>query len=438
MSFILLGILNSQAAGAGGAAFFLSTLGDTNFEEAQAIAKDSGDNLYITGRTDEGAGGDDYIIAKYNASGEIQWQRTLGGASNEIGLGIAVDSSDNIYVAGETRSEGSAFRSVSLAKYDSTGSIQFQKILTGSEGSRARAAAIDSSDNFYIVGETAESTAGNNDLMLAKYNSSGTLQWQRLLGGANDDQGLGVAVDSSDNIYITGFENSESKIAIAKYNSSGTIQWQRSLDGTPAQSGRAIAADSSDNIYITGFAQSGSNLEVQSAKYNSSGTLLAQKKLSTTGFVLADAVAVDSGNNIFIAAETQSVGEGSDEIVLAKYNSSLVLQYQRSLGGSGDDTPFGLTIDSTDAVCIAGRTSTTGAGSFDAFVAKLPNDGSLTGTYSLGGNNIVYQTCSLTDATSSLSSSTSSLTAQSGSMTSSTSTLTDATATLTSDTIEIG
>ena len=94
---------------------------------------------------------------------------------------------------------------------------------------------MDSSDNLYVTGQTyggldGNTNSGSGDLILVKYNSSGTKQWTRQLGTSSYDQGLGVTVDSSDNIYVMGRTeggldgntySGSSDIILVKYNSSG-------------------------------------------------------------------------------------------------------------------------------------------------------------------------------------------------------------------------
>ena len=87
--------------------------------------------------------------------------------------------------------------------------------------------------------------------------SSGSLTWNRTgtTSGAEQDIGYALAIDDSGNVYITGqASDGNIKCFTAKFNSSGTIQWQRTLDGsTQHDRGTGIAVDSSGNVYIAGF-----------------------------------------------------------------------------------------------------------------------------------------------------------------------------------------
>ena len=162
--------------------------------------------------------------------------------------------------------------------------------------------------------------------------------------------------------------------------------------------------------------------------------------LATLGGVSGDegnSTAIDSADNVYMFGYTGSTGAGRNDFLLAKYNSAGTIQWQRVLGGASIEEGYSVAIDSADNVCMLGKTTSTGAGSSDFLLAKLPNDGSLTGTYVLDGVDMVYATSTLTAATSTLTAATSTLTAATSSLTAATSTLTAATSTLTEHFVEL-
>jgi len=441
---MLLGILNAQAAG-GAFSYWLATLGGTGYESSRGVAADSSDNVYTFGTTGStGAGGLDFLLAKYNSGGTIQWQRVLGGTSYEFGHAVIVDSSNSVYTVGYTSSTGAGSQDVLLAKYNSGGTIQWQRVLGGTSTDRGYSIAVDSADNLYVAGVVNSAGAGFSDCLLAKYNSSGTIQWQRALGKTNFEQANGVTVDSSDNVYVTGYTSStgagNGDFLLAKYNSSGTIQWQRVLGGTSADIAYSVTTDSSDNVYAfgrTGSTGAGSD-DFLLAKYNSSGTIQWQRVLGGTSAEQGFSIAVDSADNLYLAGLTNSTGAGGTDFLIAKYNSSGTIQWQRVLGGTSADIAYAVIIDSLDNLYVAGEVNSAGAGGSDVLLAKLPNDGSLTGTYQLNGVDIIYATSTLTAATSTLTAATSTLTDQTLTLTAATSTLTAATSTLTEHFVGIG
>ena len=441
MSLMLLGILNAQALG-GGISYWLTSIGDTDNEDGFSVALDSSNNSYSVGGTDSiGQGGDDILLVKRDPEGAVQWQRILGGTNTDRANSVAIDSSDNVYALGISNSEGAT--GFLLAKYNSSGTIEWQRLLGGSASDVGKSVAIDGSDNIYVVGITSSEGPGSSSLLLAKYNISGTVQWQRVLGGSSSEDGSSINFDSSGNVYVFGQTNSEGSglndFLLAKYNSSGTIQWQRVFGGVASEVGESVAIDASDNIYVLGK----TNLQATFgdgfllAKYNSSGTIQWQRMLSSTDDDDPSSVALDSSGNVYVFGQTNSEGAGGDDFIVAKYDSSGTIQWQRVLGSSGSEIGSSIAIDSKDTLYLFGFTAGTGEGGNDFLLAKLSNDGSLTGTYELDGVDFVYAASTLTASTTTLTSSASTLTASTSTLTASTSTLTAASASLTSHLVEI-
>jgi hypothetical protein len=416
-----------------GSGYWIGTLGGSGTEIGQGIAVDSSGDVYVTGYTgSQGAGDVDVLITKYNTSGTIQWQRTLGRAGTDFGNAIAVDSSGNVYVTGYTDSQGAGSGDVLITKYNTSGTIQWQRTLGGSGTDYGQGIAVDSSGNVYVTGYTTSQGAGFVDVLITKYDTSGTIQWQRTLGGAGDDRGYGIAVDSSGNVYVTGYTTSQGvdndEVLITKYNTSGTIQWQRILGSSGTDNGYGIAVDSSGNVYVTGFTngQGAGVQDVLITKYNTSGTIQLQRTLGGSSNDRGQGIAVDSSGNVYVTGYTFSQGAGSTDVLITKCNTSGTIQWQRTLGGINGDYGKGIAVDSSGDVYVTGYTGS------DVLITKLPGDGSKTGTYTVGGVSFTYAASTLTAATSTLTAATSTLTAATSTLTSATSTLTSATSTLTS------
>jgi len=366
--------------------------------------------------------------------GDRYWIATLGGASNqEISFGIAIDSSGNCYVTGYDNTTNPTSLEVLITKYNASGVIQWQRVLGGVNNDQGQSIAVDSSGNCYVTGFTSSSGAGGQDVLITKYNTSGTIQWQRVLGGSSSDDGYGIAVDSSGNCYVTGSTDSTGAgnldVLITKYNTSGTIQWQRVLGGSSSDAGYGIAVDSSGNCYVAGYTGSAGagNNDVLLAKYDTSGTIQWQRVLGGSLSDIGNGIAVDSSGNCYVCGATNNAGAGGSDVLITKYNTSGTIQWQRVLGGSSGDNGYSIALDTSGNCYIAGYTNSAGAGG-EVLILKIPGDGSKTGTYGIW----TYQSSSLTAATSSLTASTSSLTAATSSLTDAASTLTDASSSLTS------
>jgi hypothetical protein len=276
-------------------------------------------------------------FVSYNWSGTQQ----LGTSSDDWGRGVTVDSSDNIYVTGYTwggldGNTNSGSWDLFLVKYNSSGVKQWTKQLGTSSGDQGYGVTVDSSDNLYVTGWTQRGLDGNTylggdanggDIFLVKYNSSGVKQWTRQWGSSSDDWGNGVTVDSSNNIYMTGYTNGgldgntnsgSTDIFLVKYNSSGTKQWTQQLGTSSSDYGYGVTADSSNNIYVTGYTYGGldgntssGSTDIILVKYNSSGTKQWTQQLGTSSDDRGEGVTVDSSNNIYVTGRTKGGLDGN-------------------------------------------------------------------------------------------------------------------------------
>lgn len=176
---------------------------------------------------------------------------------------------------------------------------------------------VDASNNVYIAGATLNAL-GDYDILVAKYNSSGVLQWVNQYSGLDDnnDVATDLVVDGSGNVYITGevvddTVSGYSDVITIKYNSSGTQQWLRTWDGIGGpDAGTSLVLDASGNVYVGGGTANGSgNSDMLGIKYNNSGTLqfastyngvpnlhdaVLSVKLNSTQFLLAGPSQQDS------------------------------------------------------------------------------------------------------------------------------------------------
>ncbi len=189
---------------------------------AYGIATDASGNIYITGYAagnldaNVNAGSYDAFIAKYDTTGAKQWTKLLGSVGDDRAYGIAVDASANVFITGYTSGtlDGNAIAGsydAFVAKYDTTGAKQWTKLLGSAGYDMATGAAVDASGNVYITGYTNGNLAGGNsgsyDAFIAKYDTTGVIQWSRLLGTPGVDYSTGIAIDTSGNVYFTGYTN---------------------------------------------------------------------------------------------------------------------------------------------------------------------------------------------------------------------------------------
>jgi hypothetical protein len=226
-------------------------LGANMHDYGYAVAVDSSGNAFVTGTTTGNLVGSsfggyntpDTFLVKYNSSGTKQWTAQVGESAWNGGHDVTTDSSGNAYVTGYTRGtidglSNQGGQDMFLMKYNSSGTRQWSRMLGTSEDNYGNGIALDSSNNIYVTGYTEDgldgnSSAGEGDIFLVKYNSSGTKQWTVQHGTSANDYGKKIAIDAKGYIYlladgyggIDGNTNSGSgDIYLIKYNSSGVKQ----------------------------------------------------------------------------------------------------------------------------------------------------------------------------------------------------------------------
>jgi len=215
-------------------------------------------------------GSDDAFVAKLNSSGGLVWNTFLGSTDSDGGYDVALDSNSNIYTCGISWATwGSPIRGYQgnidnfVAKLNSSGTLIWNTFLGSDGGESCAYIALDASDNVYVAGSSnaswgspVQTFQGNFDVYVARLNSSGGLIWNTFLGTLGGDNTEGITIDSSGNIYVGGIGLSQYQDAFAaKVNSDGDMVWKINLSDNPAAGGffgRAIAVDSNRNVYLAG------------------------------------------------------------------------------------------------------------------------------------------------------------------------------------------
>ena len=312
------------------------------------------------------------------SNGIDQWTSTWGGNSYETSLGITMDSSDNIYITGFTYSFGEGSQDMFLIKYNSSGDILWNKTWGGIASDAGHGISIDSKDNIYVTGETESFGAGSVDMFLAKYNSSGKQLWNKTWGDIESQYGYGIAVDLSDDIYITG--TGGNMMFIVKYNSSGGQMWNCTWGQDYGAYGYEIVVDSFGDIYVSGITSTYNSSGIYLVKYTPEGTYLwnntrDQDYLDHLGYGMA----VDSINNLYIACNLRSTTPNvlNFDIVLIKYNLYGVYQWNSTFNGDIRDSGMDVAIDSSDNIYLLGISSDFAYMNRDTYLVKYKPTGEM-------------------------------------------------------------
>jgi hypothetical protein len=391
------------------------------------IAVDSSGNIYVMGHSDTTwgspvraySGNLDAFVAKLNSSGTLLWNTFLGSSSEDQSSGITVDSSGNVYITGNSWATwNSPVRAFSgshdafIAKLDSDGGLLWNTFLGSTIQDNGLGIAVSSTGNIYLAGSCngtwgspVQAHSGFYDGFVAKLSSSGALVWNTFFGSSVLEGAVDIALDSSENAYISGYGlgtwgspiraySGGDDGFVVKLNSSGTRIWNTFLGGVGTDHGYGIYIDSSSNIFLTGKSTAtwGSPLRAHSGaedafavKLNSSGDVLWNTFLGGAGSDFGYGIAVDSLGNIHLSGSSnatwgspQQAYSGNYDAFAAKLDSSGGLVKNTFFGQSGLDHGAGLAVDSSGNIFISGYSAATWgspvraySGGNDVFVAKL-------------------------------------------------------------------
>jgi len=354
----------------------------------------------------------------------LSWNTFLGGSNYDIGYGIAVDASGNVYVAGQSDATwgspvlpytGSA--NAFVAKLDGSGVLQWNTFLGGYYEHVLFGIAVDTNGNVYVTGYSWHYGYA------VKFNNIGVLQWSTLLGGVYG-VGYGIAVDTNGNVYVTGYSDmpwgsplrpyTEGGDAfVAKLNNNGVLQWNTFLGGSDWDYGLSIAVDTSGNVYVAGnsYATWGSPVRPYTgsadafvAKLDGSGALQWNTFLGGSGDDSGSGIAVDTTGNVYVTGTSSATWgspvlsySGGKDAFAAKLNNSGALQWNTFLGGSDYDFGHSIAEDTSGNVYVAGYSYATWgspilpySGYYDAFAAKLDGTGILQWNTFLGSSSSDY------------------------------------------------
>lgn len=250
-----------------------------------SMTADSSGNVYLTGGSLGKRTFYDYATIKYSPSGRMLWTARYDAEKyNDEAAAIAVDGSGNVYVTGSSISDFGFLqkmlgRDFATIKYSPDGRLKWVKRYNSRENKQdlPKSLAVDDSDNVYVAGLSGLSIVGDpilSDLVIIKYNKAGDEIWKTEYSVSENSHEAteAMALDNSGNVVITGFSfyHHENYLTLM-VNSSGRTEWSKIYNGSSGGSdiSKSVAVDNSGNVYVTGESDNvGSGSDIVTIKYS--------------------------------------------------------------------------------------------------------------------------------------------------------------------------
>ncbi len=355
---------------------------------SNALAIDDNGNIYVTGRVDYGTTGSDIVTIKYNAAGVQQWMARYIGPDGGLDEGktIHLTSDGSVLVGGKTTGLTSGLDFVTI-KYNPDGTEAWSKLYDGLGNNEDYVVCIDidNSGNIYTAGCSIGAGSGQ-DLVLIKYNSSGTEQWLKRYNGAGNggDAVVSVKVDGAGNIIAGGYTDmgagQRQNFLTLKYDPSGNLMWEKQFNGSSNSTDLATAmtVDASNNIYLTGLTTQlfGTRLDSNygTIKYDPSGNLqwFAYYDGPNNSVDVSRSICVDINMNVYISGSSK--GAGSDDYATIKYSPSGAQQWVMAYNGTGNSNDYSSSVvaDNAGSAYVTGRSFGSGS-DYDYATIKYGN-----------------------------------------------------------------
>lgn len=314
--------------------------------------------------------------------------RQFGTSVNDLGLGVAVDSAQNVYVVGQTTGSfageprtGPAHADAFLRKFDARGRVVWMRQFGTPGQDSAYGVAVAPNGDVVVVGSIAPQPVdnGHSDAFARKFDANGEVLWNHQFGTPSSDTAYGVAIDAQGNVFVAGQTSGSLEGTSAggqdaflrKLSSSGVELWTQQWGTSQSDAAHAVAIDSNGNPLVTGEvagllgqAYAGSQ-DGYIRKFDADGLVLWTHQFGTAARDVSSAIALGADGSIFVAGETHGVlgasSAGASDPFVYKTSSTGELVWVSQIGTEASDIASAVLVNSSGRVIVAGTTTDSGS-----------------------------------------------------------------------------
>ena len=353
------------------------TFGGSGNDGGNYVIQTSDNGYVLAGFQTISGNNHDFYIAKNDASGTLVWSRTYG----EVGIDDAycvIETSDGGYaLTGFTNSSGAGNYDGWLVKVDSSGNMQWNKTYGGATADDLYT-IIQTPDNGYVLsGYTTSFGAGAADGRLIKVDSAGNLLWSQTYGGTGVDDIISMTKTEDGGYTLVGFTRSYSiggtDFWLAKVDSQGNLQWNKTYGRTADDSAHSVVQTDDGGFALAGFTSSfgSGDRDFWLVKVDSQGNMQWNKTFGGSGSDDAVSLITTNDGSYVLVGSTTSYGAGNSDIWAVKADLNGSLLWSQTLGGSGADYACKIIQTSEGGYALIGNTASFGVSGTDTYFIKL-------------------------------------------------------------------
>ncbi len=357
------------------------TYGGANEDVPLSVIQTDDGGYAMAGRTSSfGAGNFDFWLVKTDGAGEEQWNKTYGSTGNERAEGGIVQTADGGYLlVGHKGVEPN--RDMWIVKTDSDGNMTWNRTFGGSSDDTGRGAVLTDDGGYLLLGNTKSFGAGDYDFWLIKTNSTGHAQWNKTYGGSTVDLAASLVRSLDGGYTLAGRTNSfgagSHDFWLVKANLTGGVEWTQTLGTSDFEAAYAIVQMNDGGYAVAGQTGiSGPSEDFWLVKTNATGG----EEWNTTyggGGQEHDLSMVQSepDNGLVMVGYTDSFGAGSRDFWAIKTDVNGTHRWNQTFGGNSDDIATSVIQTGDGGFAIAGCTKSYGNGNWDFWLVKLAPEG---------------------------------------------------------------
>ncbi|MBU1750131.1 MAG: PKD domain-containing protein [Chloroflexi bacterium] len=349
----------------------------------------TGDGGYIAaGYTRSfGAGDYDVWILKLDASGVVTWEKAYGGSDHDVANVIQETSDGGFIVAGQTESFGAGMKDAWVMRLNRDGSVAWQKTY-GDDINDYAFSVQETSDGGFIVAGLYYGSFEYYAWVL-KLGSDGSIVWHKTYENCGKDAAYAIQeIDNGQFIVAANNESGTGGVWVLKLNGDGTIIWQNHYGTGSYDTAQSIQETSDGGFVIAGYTIA-NGWDAWLMKLTSDGTVVWNKAYGGPDADRAHSFQQTSDGGFVLAGYTHSFGAGYDDAWVLKLAGDGMIVWEKTLGGSNWDIAHSIQETSDGGFIMAGRTLSSGAGNYDAWVLKLDSTGEIPGCSMIGTSNAV-------------------------------------------------